>query len=74
MMVQIENEYNAGWFGAWEPVQYIEWAGALAKNLSLGVPTMMCNGLSAPGTLNAYNGDDGGDAFVRHFPARFPPF
>ena len=58
MMLQMENEYNSGWFGAWEPVEYIEWAGALARNLSLDVPTMMCNGLSANGTLNACNGND----------------
>jgi hypothetical protein len=66
MLVQIENEYNAGWFGSWEPVAYIDWAGELAKNLSLGVPTMMCNGLSAPGTLNAYNGDDGSAYAASH--------
>jgi hypothetical protein len=66
MMIQIENEYNSGWFGAWEPVEYIEWAGMLAKNLSLGVPTMMCNGLSASGTLNAYNGNDGSTFAASH--------
>jgi hypothetical protein len=66
MMIQMENEYNSGWFGAWEPTQYIEWAGVLAKNLSLGVPTMMCNGLSASGTLQAYNGNDGSTFAASH--------
>ena len=45
---------------------YIDWAGELAKNLSLDVPTMMCNGLSAPGTLDAYNGDDGSTFAASH--------
>ena len=66
MMSQIENEYNSGWFGAWEPVEYIGWTGRLAKNLSLDVPWMMCNGLSARGTLNAYNGNDGSDYAAAH--------
>ena len=66
MMVQIENEYNPGWFGAWEPTKYIAWAGALVKNLSLGVPTMMCNGMTADGALNAYNGNDGSDYAASH--------
>ena len=66
MMVQIENEYNFGWFGAWEPAEYIEWTGMLAKNLSLDVPTMMCNGMSASGTLNAYNGNDGASFAASH--------
>jgi len=72
MMTQIENEYNSGWFGAWEPVEYVEWAGALATNLSLDVPTMMCNGLSANGTLNAYNGDRGGDQFAPSHAVNYP--
>lgn len=66
MMVQIENEYNSGWFGAWDAVEYIEWTGLLVKNLSLGVPTMMCNGLSATGTLNAFNGGEGSTYAASH--------
>ena len=53
IMAQIENEYN------WpEYMDYINWCGNLVAQLDLGIPWVMCNGLSANNTINTCNGND----------------
>ncbi len=52
-LIQIENEYHGG------DKAYVEWCGQLAASLNFEVPTIMCNGESASGTINTYNGNDG---------------
>ncbi len=49
IMAQIENEYG------WDDPAYIDWCGDLAASLNLEVPWVMCNGRSAPNTINTCN-------------------
>ncbi|KAF4672755.1 Beta-galactosidase 6 [Perkinsus chesapeaki] len=68
IMAQIENEYHYH-----EPVgdAYIAWCGDLATNSTLNVPWVMCNGMSAKGTLNVCNDDDCED-FVGWHDSQWP--
>lgn len=52
IMAQIENEYH------WDNPDYIKWCGDLAASLKLDIPWVMCNGESAPNTINTCNGFD----------------
>ena len=52
VLAQIENEYHG------QDPEYLSWCGKLASSLNIGIPWIMCNGESAPGTINACNGND----------------
>jgi len=53
ILAQIENEYH------WpEYMDYVNWCGNLVAQLDLGIPWVMCNGLSANNTINTCNGND----------------
>ncbi|EER17557.1 beta-galactosidase, putative [Perkinsus marinus ATCC 50983] len=66
---QLENEYghhsDAG-------RAYIDWVGELSFGLGLDVPWVMCNGISANGTLNVCNGDDCADEYKTDHDKRWP--
>ena len=53
ILAQIENEYH--WTGY---IDYINWCGELTAKLDLGIPWVMCNGLSANNTINTCNGNN----------------
>ena len=52
ILAQIENEYHGTQQG------YVDWCGELVTKLDLGIPWVMCNGLSAWNTINTCNGAD----------------
>ena len=55
VLVQVENELNGA------PQEYVNWAGKMAEQAvsKLGAPPIiMCNGQSAPNTINTCNGND----------------
>ena len=60
ILAQIENEFR------WTDPSYIEWCGDLVKQVSLGIPFLMCNGFSANNTINTLNGDDGSKYAEQH--------
>ena len=66
ILAQIENEY--GWS---QYVDYINWCGELIAKLDLGIPWVMCNGLSANNTINTCNGNDCQE-FAQNHLKRFP--
>ncbi|ETO22783.1 beta-galactosidase, partial [Reticulomyxa filosa] len=51
VLAQIENEYEGS-------EAYVEWCGQLAESLDLGIPWVMCNGMSANQTVNTCNGNN----------------
>ena len=51
-LAQVENELNTG------DSDYIDWCGNLAAAQGLPIPWLMCNGDSAPNTINSCNGGD----------------
>ena len=53
ILAQIENEYH--WT---QYMDYINWCGELVSKLNLGIPWVMCNGLSANNTINTCNGNN----------------
>ena len=52
VLAQIENEFHG------EDPEYLSWCGKLTKSLDIGIPWGMCNGESAPETINTCNGRD----------------
>ena len=60
ILAQIENEYHG------KDPEYLSWCGDLAKSLNIGIPWIMCNGESAPGTINACNGNDCAEYAYKH--------
>ena len=52
ILAQIENEYG-------RDMPYVQWCGELVAKLNLGIPWVMCNGLSAKNTIKTYNGING---------------
>ena len=53
ILAQIENEFY------WShDKDYINWCGELVDKLDLGIPWVMCSGLSASNTINTCNGND----------------
>ena len=66
ILAQIENEYH------WpEYMDYINWCGELVAKLDLGIPWVMCNGLSANNTINTCNGNDC-QKYAQNHIRRFP--
>jgi beta-galactosidase GanA len=71
IMAQIENELHSP---PGDP--YVTWCGALAAELALDIPWIMCNGASASNTVNTCNGNscgtDGGyaDTHAMLFPGQ----
>ena len=53
ILAQIENEYHWSQY-----MDYINWCGELTAKLDLGIPWVMCNGLSANNTINTCNRND----------------
>ena len=49
VLAQIENEYHENDPGGQD---YIQWCGELTKQLDMNVSWVMCNGMSAPDTIN----------------------
>jgi len=66
ILAQIENEF--GWS---EYTDYVNWCGDLAAKLDLGIPWVMCNGLSANNTINMCNGIDC-QKYAEIHPERYP--
>ena len=66
ILAQIENEYH--WS---EYMDYVNWCGELTAKLDLGIPWVMCNGLSANNTINTCNGDDCQEYASVH-PTKYP--
>ena len=66
ILAQIENEY--GWT---EYMDYINWCGKLVAKLDLGIPWVMCNGLSADNTINSCNANDCQE-FANNHVKKFP--
>ena len=60
ILAQIENEYHHTY------MDYVKWCGKLIAKLNLGIPWVMCNGLSAGNTINTFNGEDGQDYIQNH--------
>ncbi|KAF4655278.1 Beta-galactosidase 6 [Perkinsus chesapeaki] len=69
IMAQLENEYGANTEAG---TAYIDWVGELSFGLGLEVPWVMCNGLSANGTVNVCNGDDCADEYKASHDERWP--
>ena len=66
ILAQIENEYH------WkEYIDYINWCGELTAKLDLGIPWVMCNGLSANNTINTCNGNNC-QGYARSHSAQYP--
>ena len=71
IMAQIENELHSS-----PDDPYVRWCGDLAAELALDIPWVMCNGASAPNTVNTCNGNtcgkDGGyaDTHATLFPGQ----
>ena len=64
---QVENEFH------WQDPTYIDWCGDLVKEAATEIPFLMCNGFSAPNTVNAFNGNDGSlyaDAHSKDYPGQ----
>ena len=59
ILAQIENEYGGD-------MHYVQWCGELVAKLNLGIPWIMCNGLNAKNTINAYNGVYGEKYIKKH--------
>ena len=53
MLAQIENE-----LGNNADPRYVQWNGDMANAFNVGVPWIMCNGVSANNTINTCNGND----------------
>ena len=53
VLAQIENELG----GNADP-RYVQWNGDMANAFNVGVPWIMCNGVSANNTINTCNGND----------------
>eukprot|EP00823_Brevimastigomonas_motovehiculus_P001192 TRINITY_DN11711_c0_g1_i1.p1 TRINITY_DN11711_c0_g1~~TRINITY_DN11711_c0_g1_i1.p1 ORF type:complete len:759 (+),score=144.26 TRINITY_DN11711_c0_g1_i1:32-2308(+) len=53
VMAQIENELSES-----TDKRYISWCGELAESQKVNVPWIMCNGASAPNTINTCNSND----------------
>ena len=66
ILAQIENEYYST-----EYIDYINWCGELTAKLDLGIPWVMCNGLSANNTINSCNGNNCQD-YARSHSAKYP--
>ena len=66
ILAQIENEYH--WT---QYMNYINWCGELTAKLDLGIPWVMCNGLSANNTINTCNGNDCQE-FAQNHLKKFP--
>ena len=66
ILAQIENEYH--WT---QYMDYINWCGELTAKLDLGIPWVMCNGLSANNTINTCNGNDCQE-FAQNHLKKFP--
>jgi len=70
ILAQIENEYH------WpEYMDYVNWCGNLVAQLDLGIPWVMCHGLSANNTINTCNGNDCqkyADNHAKKYPAGQP--
>ncbi|KAF4662791.1 Beta-galactosidase 6 [Perkinsus olseni] len=69
IMAQLENEYGDDTEAG---RAYIDWVGELSFGLGLDVPWVMCNGMSANGTINVYNGDDGAEEYKARHDERWP--
>jgi len=52
-------------------MDYINWCGDLVAKLNLGIPWVMCNGLSANNTINTCNGNDCQNYAESH-PEKYP--
>ena len=68
ILAQIENEYHWSQY-----MDYINWCGELTAKLDLGIPWVMCNGLSANNTINTCNRNDCqryAQNHVRKFPSQ----
>lgn len=52
VMFQVENELHTG------DQSYINWCGTLGQETGINTPVGMCNGNSAPTTINTCNGGD----------------
>ena len=66
ILAQIENEYH--WT---EYMDYINWCGELVSKLNLGIPWVMCNGLSANNTINTCNGNNC-QGYARSHSTKYP--
>ena len=67
ILSQVENEFH------WPDQAYIDWCGALVKEAATDLPFLMCNGYSAPNTINTFNGNDGtvyADEHSKNFPGQ----
>ena len=53
VLAQIENE-----LGNNADPRYVQWNGDMANAFNVGVPWIMCNGVSANNTINTCNGND----------------
>ena len=66
ILAQIENEYR------WKQyMDYINWCGELTAKLDLGIPWVMCNGLSANNTINTCNGNNC-QGYARSHSTKYP--
>ena len=61
MLAQIENE-----LGTNADPRYVQWNGDMANAFNVGVPWIMCNGVSANNTINTCNGNDCVDFLERN--------
>ena len=66
ILAQIENEYRWSQY-----MDYINWCGDLVAKLDLGIPWVMCNGLSANNTINTCNGNDCQN-YAENHPEKYP--
>ena len=57
---QVENEFH------WKDSAYVDWCGDLVREAATDIPFLMCNGFSAPNTINTFNGNDGALYAERH--------
>ena len=67
ILAQIENEF--GWD---KYIDYINWCGELVNKLDLGIPWVMCNGLSANNTINTCNANDCSQWYAKYHTEKFP--
>ena len=66
ILAQIENEIHTS------DIAYVECCGQLAASEDLGIPWVMCNGLSANNTINTCNGNQCYNSYVPTHSSKYP--